>query len=256
MKIKIFYILFLLVPLAVLSQNKEREVLRGHIIADSLRVGDIVIKNATSGRQTNSDDKGYFIIMARKGDTIQFNSITYRPQQLVLTDALLHENPLTLKMDINVKVLDEVIITPLTGDLGYDATHTKIRALNPNVKPEELTYPYPIAHNNPLVHYNMESQLQGVDFVQVFRMFVKKKKSKEDRGEIYDVDNKKNFTSVVTTRFSTYFFTESLNIPQDQIGRFLAFCDKGKETAPLLDPRKEFELTDYLVKKAAEYLKK
>lgn len=69
MKIRIFYILLLLIPLAVMAQNKEREVLRGHIIADSLRVGDIVIKNATSGRQTNSDDNGYFIIMARKGDT-------------------------------------------------------------------------------------------------------------------------------------------------------------------------------------------
>lgn len=256
MKLKIFFIVLLL-PLMALAQKKPREILRGHIVADSLRVGDVTVKNTTSNINAITDENGYFTLYARAGDTLHFSSITYRAESLVLTDALMHENPLTLRMDINVNVLDEIVITPLTGDLGYDAKHTKVRALNPKITAEDLKYPYPIARNTPTVsQYNNESPLQGIDFIAVYRLFKKKKKAKEDRNEVYAEKNAKTFTDVVKARFTHFFFTESLHIPHDEIGGFLAFCDKGEETRALLDPRKEFELTDYLVTKAEEYLKR
>lgn len=257
MKTKILLLLLALLPFTAFSQKKAREILRGHIVADSLRVGDVTVKNSTSNKNAITDENGYFTLYARSGDTLHFSSITYRSVSLVLTDELIHENPLTLRMDINVNVLDEVVITPLTGDLGYDAKNTKVRALNPKLSSEDLKYPYAIPRNTPTAsQYNNESPLQGIDFVEVYRLFVKKKKAKEDRGEIYGTKNTKTFTEVVKGRFTHYFFTESLHIPHDEIGSFLAFCDKGEETRALLDPRKEFELTDYLVNKADEYLKR
>ncbi|MFP5438556.1 MAG: hypothetical protein ACLGH8_12260 [Bacteroidia bacterium] len=256
MKTKIL-LLLVLMPLLALGQKKPREILRGHIVADSLHVGDVTVKNSTSHINAVTDENGYFTLYARAGDTLRFSSITYRYEDLVLTDALMHENPLTLRMDINVNMLDEVVITPLTGDLGYDAKHTKVRALNPKLTSEDLKYPYAIAREYPTVsQFNNESTMQGIDFIAVYRLFKKKKKAKEDRGEIYREKNAKTFTDVVKGRFTHFFFTESLHIPHDEIGSFLAFCDKGDETRPLLDPRKEFELTDYLVAKAPEYLER
>lgn len=254
MRLKLF-IIVLLLPLMALAQKKPREILRGHIVADSLRVGDVTVKNTTSNISAVTDEEGYFTMYARTGDTLHFSSITYRSQYVVLTDALMRENPLTLRMDINVNVLDEVIITPLTGDLGYDAKHTKVRALNPKLSADDLKYPYGIARDNQAVsQFSNESPMQGIDFIAVYHLFKKKKKAKEDRGEIYADKNTKTFTQVVKGRFTHYFFTESLHIPHDEIGSFLAFCEKGDETRVLLDPRKEFELTDYLVTKAPEYL--
>ncbi|MFP9112419.1 hypothetical protein ACLI1A_00650 [Flavobacterium sp. RHBU_3] len=258
MKLRALLTLLLLLPLISLAQNKKpREILRGHIIADSLSVADITVQNSTSRISAVTDTNGYFTLYARSGDTLFVNSITFRSQFLVLKDSHMQENPLTLKMDVNVTTLDEVVITPLTGDLGYDTKKTKVAALNPHVTPEQLKYDYPISKRpvNGALPVT-ESALQGIDFKAIYKMIFKPKKKKQDKGVIDGTPNTKTFSEVVSGRFTHYFFTETLKIPHNEIGAFLTFCDQGKETRPLLDPRKEFELTDYLVGKANEYLKR
>lgn len=256
MKTKLFLLALLLPFIGYSQQKKPREILRGHIIADSLRVDDVTVQNITSHINAVTDVYGYFSIYARTGDTLFFNSLTYRSQYLVLKDIHLKENPLTLKLDKNVITLDEVVITPLTGDLGYDAKKTKIVALNPHVNENELKNRYPISKrpvNGAL--YATESDLKGIDFIEIGRMIFGRKTAKNKKGEIYSTDNSKSFIEVVNTRFTHYFFTETLHIPHDEIGKFLVFCDRGNETRPLLMPKREFDLTDYLVTQAAAYLK-
>lgn len=257
MKTKILHLILLLVPFIGLAQQKKpREILRGHIIADSLQVNDVSVQNLSSHINAVTDVNGYFTIYARQGDTLFFNSITFRSQYLVLKENQLKENPLNLKMDTNVINLEEVIITPLTGDLGYDAKKKKVVALNPHASERDLKYTYPISKQpvNGALPVT-ESQLQGVDFIAIGKMIFKKKKKANSKGEIYDSKNTKTFNDVVSGRFTYYFFTETLHIPHDEIGKFLVYCDKGIETRPLLEPKKEFELTDYLVTQAEAYLK-
>jgi hypothetical protein len=257
MKIKIFYLLLLLLPFIALGQQKKpREILRGHIIADSLRVDDVTVQNLSSHINAVTDSNGYFTIYARQGDTLFFNSITLRSQYLILKENQLKENPLNLKMDTNVINLQEVIITPLTGDLGYDSKKKKVVTLNPHVSERDLQNKYPISKqpvNGAL--YKFESDLKGIDFIAIGKMIFKKKKKVNSKGEIYDSNNTKTFNDVVSGRFTYYFFTETLHIPHDEIGQFLVYCDKGAQTRPLLDPKKDFELTDYLVTQAEAYLK-
>lgn len=251
MKIKLFIILFLLLPLAVFSQN-ERKLLRGQVIADSIKVENISVKNITSNIGAVTDDNGNFTIYARVADTLYFSSITFRPAMLVLTKEHMDEAKLFIKLEINVTVLDEVIITPLTGDLAKDSRKTKTLQINTQFdsgKTIENSFPKETVPVNKALPQT-ESQLQGVDFVAIYGMIFKKKK-KENTGEQYLQG--RTFTDIVKDRYTHHFFTETLKIPHDKIGLFLNFCDKGKETNLLLDPEKEFELTDYLVKKAEEY---
>lgn len=256
MKTKLFYFILLLPLIGLGQQKKTREILRGHIIAESLSVNDVSIQNLSSHINAVTDINGYFTIYAREGDTLFFNSITFRSQYLVLKENHLKENPLNLKMDTNVINLEEVIITPLTGDLGYDSKKKKVVALNPHVSERDLQYTYPISKqpvNGAL--YKIESDLKGIDFIAIGKMIFKKKKKTNSKGEIYDSENTKTFHDVVSGRFTYYFFTETLHIPHDEIGKFLVYCDKGTETRPLLEPKKEFELTDYLITQAEAYLK-
>lgn len=256
MKTKIL-LLLLLLPLIGFSQNNLRQLLRGHIIADSISVGDVVIKNLSSKINAVSDANGDFTMYAKAGDTLLFNSITYHSERLVLKQSHLLEDPLTLKMEINVTTLSELIITPLTGDLGYDAKKKKIKALNPDLPAMDLKPKYPkekVNVNAALPSQVSGSQLTGVDFVAISKMIFKKKKKKTDRGEVYGVANTETFTDVTKKRFTYYFFTETLKIPNDEIGAFLVFSDKGAENRTLLDPRREFELTDYLISQAKLYL--
>ncbi len=250
-KTKLFTILLFLFSLAVFSQN-ERKLLKGQVVADSIKVENISVKNITSNISAITDDNGNFTIYARVTDTLYFSSITFRPAMLVLTREHMDEAKLLIKLDINITVLDEVIITPLTGDLAKDSRNTKTLQINTQFDSGE-TIKNSFAKETLPVNKALpqtESQLQGVNFVKIYDMIFKKKE-KEDTGIQYLQG--KTFTDIVKERYSHHFFTNTLNIPHDEIGLFLNFCDKGKETNLLLNSQKEFELTDYLVEKAEEY---
>lgn len=256
MKTKLLLLLLLLPVIGFSQDAKLRRLLNGHIIADSISVGDVVVQNVSSKINAVTDANGDFTIYAKAGDTLLFKSITYHSERLVLKELHMLEDPLTLKMEINVTTLSELIITPLTGDLGYDAKKKKIKALNPDLPAMDLKpkYPKEKANRNAALPTQVSgSQLTGVDFVAISKMIFKKKK-KADKGEVYGVKNTETFTDVAKKRFTHYFFTETLKIPHDEIGAFLVFSDKGDKSRGLLDPRREFELTDYLIAQAKLYL--
>jgi len=250
MKTKIFYLLLFLLPIIGFAQS--RQLLRGHLVADTLQVENLSVQNLSAKTKTLTDTRGNFLMYARVGDTLYFDGMQFRATRLKLTDDDLRQNPLTVHLDVNVTVLDEVLINPLTGDLGRDAKKTKVKPLNPDVDDTEFkAYPASKKNVNGALPVT-ESELQGIDFIAIGRMIFKPQKKKTDRGEVYNNEVSKTFSEVAITRYTDYFFTETLQIPPADIALFLGYCD-GPEVRPLLDPRKEFELTDYLVKKAKEF---
>ncbi|MFP9099446.1 hypothetical protein ACLI09_10355 [Flavobacterium sp. RHBU_24] len=250
MKNKIVCLLLCLLPILGIAQT--RQLLRGHLVSDSLQVENLSVENLSAKTKTVTDTRGNFLMYARVGDTLHFDGMQFRSTRLKLTEDDLRQNPLTVHLDVNVTVLDEVLINPLTGELGRDAKKTKVKPLNPDVDDSEfIAYPAskrPVNGALPVT----ESQLQGVDFIAIGKMIFKPKKKKTDKGEIYNNTVSKTFSEAAVTRYTDYFFTETLQIPPADIALFLGYCD-GPEVRKLLDPRKEFELTDYLVKKAKEY---
>lgn len=261
MKTKLFYALLLLLPLFATAQKAPRTILHGKVIADSLAVENLSVLNINSKIGAVTDENGRFTIYARATDTLFFSGISFRAARLVLNEADFLESQLIIKLDVDVKMLDEVVIkaNTLTGQLDKDSKNTKTLSLNSGLDQETAMKleKFPVSQqpvNGALPA--TESSLKGVDFIKVYRMFFKKKPTKKDKGEIYGTTDSKTFSDAVKERFTHHFFTQTLNIPHDQIGLFLAFCDNGKETAELLDPKNEFELTDYLVVKSKEYLKR
>ncbi len=244
-------ILLMLAPVMVFSQE-VRKILRGQVVADSIEVENITVLNKTSNIKAITNESGQFTIFAKPADTLYFSSITFRPAMLVLKKEHFGDSKLTIKLDMNVTVLDEVIITPLTGDLAEDSRNTKTIKITSGMDSENIiknTYPQPTTPVNTALP-QMESRLQGVDFVKIYKMIFKPKHKKDLTKEYLQG---KTFPELVQEKYTHYFFTETIKIPHNEIGLFLNYCDKGKETALLLAPDKEFELTDYLINKSIEY---
>jgi hypothetical protein len=261
MKTKLLLLLLFLLPIAVIAQDRPRQILNGRVVADSLKVEGLSVYNVSSHIGAVTDKQGSFTIYARPKDTLFFSSVSYRSVRLVLSEKDILERPLIIKLDVNYIMLDEVVITPttLTGKLDKDSKNTKIRLITSGMDSYQAIQtdtPRPKSNVNTALPSSVTgSALTGVNLGQVFNLFFKKRKRK-DAGEIYGTKETKPFSVAAKERFTYYFFTEMLKIPKDEIGLFLNFCDKGKESYALLDPKKEFELTDYLVAKSKEYLEK
>jgi len=260
---KLLLALLFLLPLFGFSQKlNPRQILHGMVIADSLAVDNLTIKNNTSRISAVTDTRGMFTIYARATDTLSFSGVGFRTAYIVIKESHFLQDPLVIKLNIDVKVLDEVIIKPtvLTGDLAGDSKKVKTLAVASAMTGVGEQNKFRVERNKYDKNMNgalptqvQGSQLTGVNFVRIYESFFKKKK-KKDRGEIYSLEGAQSFPETVKARFTYNFFTQLLQIPKDEIGLFLTFSDTGADSLALLDPKKEFELTDYLVTKSKEYL--
>ena len=259
----------LLISLTAVAQKTEpRQILHGKVVADSLAVDNITVNNLSSRIPAVTDEKGLFTLYARATDTLIFSSVSFHTARLVLKESDFSQAQLAIKLNTNVIVLDEVVILPtrMIGDLNTVSKNTKTNAITSGVQGVDLMSTYTEMKFKP-VEYKVDEvvngalpgsmhPLRGVDLARIYRLYLKKdKKTKKDLGEVYSTEGQKTFADVAKERFTYNFFTEALKIPKDEIAAFLNFADSGDEAKTLLDPKKEFELTDYLVTKSKEYLK-
>jgi len=259
MKNSLICLFLFFLPLLAFSQT-ERQLLLGTVISDSLKVESISVINTSSKRSTITNEEGNFAIHAKISDTLQFSGLAFRDAQVVLRKADFMLAKFVVKLDVNVNVMDEIVITsnPLTGNLAVDSKRVKPLEIKLNFDPVKLTDPNSMDNyaftvpiqNNALP--NTGNTMNGINFNKVARLFSKPRKKSPPPP--IDPDQGKTFHEIIAERYSDRFFTDDLKIPYDEIGLFIAFCDGGAETRGLLDSKHGLELTEYFIKKAAEYL--
>lgn len=264
---KIFFFTGLLFCVAVFSQDKEREVLRGQIVADSMDVENITILNVTTNIGSVSDVDGFFSINAKAKDTLVFQGLSFLSQKYVLTESDFLIDDFKIKLEIKVNELDEVIVTPssLTGILEVDTKKINVYGLDfgnvdfSKLSPEEIRNTKP---SNPAANSNFSS-LMGVDFIALFGMFTSKKKKekrKTERLEKYENEQwerkvlSKSFYEHLMARYSHSFFTSNLNIKKEDLVSFVSFAEPMfSDMANLLKYENEMLLVEYLVQKSKEF---
>ena len=253
MKIKLL-ILLLVFPLVIVAQDNARQLLVGQVLTDSTDVENITVTNKSTKILAVTNAAGNFAIYAREHDTLVFSGLLIHSRFLVVRETDFSGKMFQIKLDGNVNMLEEVVIyrTKLTGDLAADSRNIKdvSMAFPSSLVEIDENYKGANAVENIAMNSN-ESSLQGFNFTKIAAflagIFVKPK-PKPKRIEL----STELFADIAQRRFSYYFFTQTLELKHEEIGLFLSFCDTSEARA-LTAADKEFELTDYLIKKSAEF---
>src|SRR5690606_37046651 len=189
------------------SQEKEREVLRGKIISDSMEVENITILNVSTKIGAISDIDGYFSIKARAKDTLVFQGLAYVSQKYVLTESDFLVDNFKIKLDVKVNELDEVVVTPnsLTGILEVDTEKINVYGLDlAGIDVSKL------AHDdvrnsksiNPAVDSNFSS-LRGINFGLLLDMFTsKERKERKNKSELKSMKKNNGKEKLWQNRFT------------------------------------------------------
>lgn len=244
------------------SQELPRTLLKGIVVSDSLEVENITIDNVTAKKITSTDEKGNFSLMVKEKDTLVFSGVSFKSSVLIITYSHLAEEVLKIKLKVKVNELEELIVRPytLTGNLETDTKNLKVKIIDMNLGNMDFSNPLPKDNKTENALKNITpgsgNQYNGVNFVALGKMIGGKLFKPKPKPKKMEFISDKIFSDAVKEKFNPSFFTQTLKLKPEEIDLFLAFCDDTSlKSRDLLNPKKEFTLIDFLIKKSEEYLK-
>lgn len=268
MKNSFIILVLLLFSQLFFCQEKERKILRGKIVADSIEVENLTVFNITSniGAVTNVDGK--FSIKAKATDTLYIQGLSYDSKKYVLTEKDFWLEELEIRLHVKVTELNEVEITPytLSGNLTKDTKRIQVYGegfsrIDMNIK----HYEDDVRSGTPVnkASTNQFSALTGIDFKligkgigQLLGIKGNPKKNSErvfEQRRQRDIQTK-SFSDHMFERFSHNFFVETLKIKNEDIPMFLQYAEMpAKDLSLFLKPEYELQLIQYLTDKAKAY---
>jgi hypothetical protein len=240
MKTKAVILVMFLFCQFCLGQTLVRKHLRGRVVNDSVKVESGSVLNINSKSKAFINSQGLFDIMAKTKDTLLFLSLGSKSKKIVLTDKDFAVLLMTVKLDIDITPLKEVVIKSIyiKPNLGNIQ-----RIIDTEYFEDSQS-----SLDNPLmpteIKYGMDIDRVGK---MIWKSFFKDNSSKEKEVDYGD------FSDVVPKRIHSFFFTNTLKLKEDEIGLFLIYCENDSKAKALLKPESEFELIEFLINKNEEF---
>jgi hypothetical protein len=251
------------------AQGKERVVLVGKILSDSLDVENITVFNISSNTTSITNIDGKFSIKARETDTLFFQSLAFVSKKYVLTQNDFLVDELEIRLDVKINELDEVVVSPstLTGDLKEDTKRIKVYGLNMASINVGEKRQYSDSRFNRTPNSVMPSQFapngSNIDIkmilIGVAGLLGIKGDPKRNSRKVYESRWKNKVSSMsfsdhLYRRFSHNFFVNNLKLKNQEIATFIAFAEPGiDQLAQFLKPENELQFVEYLLQKVEEF---
>ena len=245
MKNKIAILVLCLFCQFCLGQVLTRKTVHGRIVNDSIKLENVVVFNVNSKTGILIGSNGFFSILAKVNDTLVFSSLTFKSKKIVLTEREISTPILRVKLDAFTNQLGEVIVPPKKIIKPVSANTQAI--VDKQYFDDEKSSP---KNRTMLSDGTIEN---GTNFVRLYKDVIKI--LRKNNPEIIDFTQNKSFTEIALKRIGYDFFSNTLQLNDDEIRLFLIFCENDPKSKTLLKPENEFQLMDFLVTKNKEYKK-
>lgn len=245
MKDKIGIVLLILFYQFCSGQILTRVPLRGQVVNDSIKIDNGVVFNINAKTGTVISSKGYFTLLAKVNDTLVFSSLAFKSKKLGLTSSDFSSSYLRVKLDIFEKQLVEIVVYAKKGIHPIAGNSQKY--VDKKYFDDEKSSP-----KNRVMPPDGSIE-NGTDFVRMYKDILKILKL--NNPERTDFITPVSFTEAVMKTISFTFFTNTLNLKEDEIGLFLIFCENDSISKILLKPESKIELIDFLITKDKEFAK-
>jgi len=220
-------------------------ILKGRIVADSLKGSSIHILNLTKGSGTNNSPNGDFEITVREHDTLSFSSIQFESPEVVITKKIMIEGYLIVELKEIVNNLEEVYLSnlSLSGNLSVDIAQLPVF--------NQADFGFPITKRLSIEERRLKSAQSGaMNFL--FNYFSGKT---DYLNKIKKIEQQKGLVEKGIEAVPKTYFTERLHIPENLIRDFIYYCMENPNFHILLEPQRGLDLIEYYQMKAPKYLK-
>ncbi|WP_459213054.1 carboxypeptidase-like regulatory domain-containing protein [Aquimarina rhabdastrellae] len=253
--LNIFLILFITIGQA---QSLSRVLIDGKVNAaiDDIVEG-IVVLNISSKKGTVTNAKGEFKISAAEGDKLEIIAVQYEKVTIAVDKSIIDNRRITIFLNETINELEEVVVRPydLLGNVAVDIQKIKIDPLiKPDLDERQIGIDQWALGDNPTLEniiLDKDDMINGINFVNLFKLVVKSKKSKAKKElKNQDIDSK------IRNLYNDHFFKENLKIKSDKIDEFIFFAEGNGLDATYLEDGNELRLLEFLVEQSQRYKKK
>lgn len=239
--------IFMLVTIVVSSQE-ERIKLEGTVKYNSKVLENINIINKTQKTGSVSNSKGQFTVFAIKGDSIEFSSLEYQNRIVEITENHIANKFIAVYLEPGFNELDEVAILQKVRMDWSDAPVQQRAELD--IDEMDMAE---APDSKDLSGYNTQLT-NGMDLVGIYNLLTKKKRAKKRTEN--DIKNeiefiKKELPNTLRATYGDDFFTEWLHIENDEIYKFLDFCQANGLGE--LYKSDEIYIKDFLIKQSVVF---
>lgn len=243
-KIQLLIAIFLLFGVLTYAQEIKLE---GKVFFDTTPLKDINILNKTFKDGTASNENGSFQLNVHLGDSILFSSLTFQNRVIVISENHIKNKYMEVYLELGFTELDEIeLIQWFRLELGDVAVDERARLNNDQTdlyRPPNASY-----------FVDPTAKHEGISARSIYRALTKN--SRQRKAEQKKLDEKmailiEQFPEKLKESYGIEFFTISLKIPDDEVNRFLDFC-QGNGLAGYYD-KSPFEITDFLIKQSSAY---
>lgn len=242
MKTKVSVLFFLFLAQFSFSQT-DRKPLEGQVRNDLVPVENVVVFNANSNTGVVVNQYGSFVIPAKINDTLVFSSLAFKSKKIILTEEEFIVPRLIVQLEIFTNELAEVLIRAkkeLNPIGGNSQKYVDMKFFDDEKSsPKNKTMP-PVG-----------SIENGMDFVRIYKDVVGVlRKENPKKSDFY---KETSFSEFALQKVNYSFFSNTLNLKDDEIKLFLIYCENDSESRELMQPGEEFKLMDFFINKNREY---
>ncbi|WP_158728443.1 MULTISPECIES: hypothetical protein [unclassified Flavobacterium] len=244
MKSKLLAILLFVLCQSGFSQVSER--LQGQVVFDKTLATKVEVINATAKTVSLTDTEGKFTIGINLNDQLVFVAKNHEIKEMKISIAVLNQGDIKISLSPKVEELKEVIVQNMTSiKLSKDAKWEQAKldkyALEKNAS----------SLKNPAVYTGTIEN--GMDFIRIRKMigglFKKKDNNNHQKSPILP------FTEAAKTQIETEFYTDTLQLRQEEIAAFLDFCNKDPKSKIIAAQQNVLSLQEFLSSKILHFKK-
>lgn len=248
---RISVILVMLILFSNKSQAQEVSILKGTIKADAPDVEKIHIINLNLEKGTVTNEKGVFQIPAKENDSLYISSVQFENMTLVVSEEMIKENNLIIKLQNRMNELAEVVIDDiqLSGYLANDIGKISITEAETKNRLQQDLNTF-IKKDKKVNTYGKPNPLGGININKVAGAVIDKLSKNSDAPIYYSPKELANKSILIVGH---EFFREDLNLNENEICNFVYFCTEDTRFKRLVINSNALVLIEYFETKIDDF---
>ena len=240
----VFTLLFLI---GTLNGQEKRILLKGKTVLDSLVIGDVHIINKNTNIGTITNDKGFFEIPTKVGDSIYFSHINLERKLIIVSENIVLKTNFSVYLDEKTYTLNEIILEKPRSIFYQDKDIGEYNGPEINARTLNLPYANTTAKKEASI-----LKIESGAVVSLDNLLNSLNGSKRSAKLLQKMTKEDAELSKIRKQFTDDFFITDLKIKREYINTFLNYC-VDKNIINIFKANNSLKLTTLLLKESKTF---